>query len=251
LPATKDGTEWRLDPADVDRARSDRAFGTDRSKNAPTKPRAAARDRFERRLLAGDEAGAWLVVESALSSGAVPADVHLELLVPSLVSIGKRWSAHELTVADEHRASAIAQRLIGRLGPRFNRPGKKRGGVVLGSVSGDPHALPTAILGDLVRGAGFEVFDLGANTPAEDFAVAMRKVPRLFAVGIGCACDQARAAVAPTIAAVRAEAPDIAVLLGGPAIRNEGFVRKVGADVWARDAGSILTALEQAAPSRH
>lgn len=251
LPATKDGTEWRLDPADVDRARADRAFGTDRSERRPTKPRSAARERLERRLLAGDEAGAWLIVESALTSGAVPADVHLELLLPSLVSIGQRWSTHELTVADEHRASALAHRLVGRLGPRFNRPGKKRGGIVLGAVAGDPHALPTAILADLVRGTGFEVFDLGANTPADDFAVAMREVPHLLAVGIGCACDEGRAAVASTVDAVRAEAPDIMVLLGGPAIRTERFVRQVGADLWARDARSLLDALERAAQSRH
>ena len=64
--------------------------------------------------------------------------------------------------------SFLAQRLIGRLGPRFARRGRKRGVVVLGAPPGDPHSLPTAIVGDLLRGVGFEVLDMGANAPAED-----------------------------------------------------------------------------------
>ena len=74
------------------------------------------------------------MVEAALASGMEPADIHLELLAPALRSIGDGWEAGRLSVADEHRASAVAGRLIGRLGPRFARRGRKRGTVWSGNL---------------------------------------------------------------------------------------------------------------------
>ncbi|HLH28750.1 MAG TPA: B12-binding domain-containing protein, partial [Acidimicrobiales bacterium] len=99
LPARKVGGEWQVDAAEVDRLRPG---------PAPRKPGGGHRwvpARLEQRLLAGDEPGAWAVVESALTAGAEPSDVHLHLLAPALRSIGEGWRRGELDVADEHRAS--------------------------------------------------------------------------------------------------------------------------------------------------
>ena len=54
-------------------------------------------------------------------------EVHLDLLAGSLRTIGERWASGELSVADEHRASTVASRIIGRLGPLFAQRGRKRG----------------------------------------------------------------------------------------------------------------------------
>ena len=54
--------------------------------------------------------------------------------------------------------------------------------MLVGSVAGETHALPSAILADILRGAGFEVIDLGANTPPVSFAEAARRAHRLIAV---------------------------------------------------------------------
>ena len=164
LPARREGVQWMVDPAELARMRpperTTRGHGTVRSEG-PAKLAA--------RMVAGDEAGAWSVVEAALASGVDPADVYLDLLVPALEVVGEGWAAGELTVADEHRATAIALRLVGRLGPRFARRGRKRGTVVVGAPAGEQHGIPSAILADLLRGVGFEVLDMGANTPAASF----------------------------------------------------------------------------------
>ena len=60
------------------------------------------------RMVAGDEPGAWGVVEAALASGVEAADVYLDLLVPALELVGDGWAVGELTVADEHRATTIS-----------------------------------------------------------------------------------------------------------------------------------------------
>ena len=130
-------------------------------------------------MLAGDEVGTWSLIEDALTTGTTPADIHITLLIPCLASIGSRWESGELTIADEHRATGVAQRLVGRLGPRFTQDrGRKRGTVVLGAVAGEMHALPNAMVADLIRGVGFEVTDLGANTPPESFVEMAQTTPR-------------------------------------------------------------------------
>ena len=143
LPATRHGREWRIARSDVDALTN--PAEAPRARRSGT---AALRRRLEDRMLAGDEAGAWRIVEDALAAGTEPATIHLRLLVPALADIGERWASGELRVADEHRASVVAGRLVGRLGPRLRTRGARRGSVVVGAVAGDTHALPTAIAAD-------------------------------------------------------------------------------------------------------
>ena len=126
---------------------------------------AVLRDRLSRCLLAGDEPGAWNVVEGALATGYTPSELYLDLLAPTLREIGDRWERGDISVRGEHAVTAVATRLIGRVGPRFLRRGRRLGTVVVGSAPGDPHALPVAMLADILRGHSFDVADLGANVP--------------------------------------------------------------------------------------
>jgi excisionase family DNA binding protein len=243
LPATRDGVQWMVDPRDVAEmaapARPRRARGGARA----ARPTALAA-----RMVAGDEAGAWSVVEAALASGTDPADVHLDILVPALETIGDSWESGTLSVADEHRATTVAQRLIGRLGPRFARRGRKRGAVVLGAPPGELHSLPTAIVGDLLRGAGFEVLDIGANAPAESFAETARAANRLVAVGIAATTPGRETALRSVVRALRQAGISAPVLVGGAAITGEDHATRLGADGWSGfDGRSVVAAVERAA----
>jgi excisionase family DNA binding protein len=245
LPAERDGVLWMVDPADLRRMRE------------PGQPARRGTVRAERpatlaaRMIAGDEAGAWAVVESALSSGMDPADVHLDLLVPALRAVGDGWADGRVSVADEHRATTVAQRVIGRLGPRFARRGRKRGAVVLGAPAGEQHALPSAILGDLLRHAGFEVLDLGADAPAESFVETALRAHRLVAVVIGATAPDGDRAIRAAVRALRAGGVEAPVLVGGAAVRDEKHARRLGADDWSgADGRAALLAVERAASER-
>lgn len=243
LPATRDGVQWMVDPDDLTDVRTPapaaRARGTARAARPAT---------LAARMVAGDEAGAWGVVEAALGSGVDPAEIHLDLVVPALESIGDRWASGTLSVADEHRATAVAQRLIGRLGPRFARRGRKRGAVVIGAPPGELHSLPTAIVGDLLRGAGFEVLDMGANAPAESFAETARAATRLVAVAIAVTSSGHDSAVRSTVRKLRQAGITVPVLVGGAAVTGDDHARRLGADGWSgRDGRSSVAAVELAA----
>ncbi len=243
LPAERNGAQWTVAVSDLQRVASGRG--------APAHHRTARVERPGRlvdRLVAGDEAGAWKVVEGALSSGSDPADIYLHVLVPALRSIGDGWERGDLTVADEHRASAVAARIIGRLGPRFARRGRTRGTVVLGAPPGEQHGLPGAILADLLRIAGFEPIDLGANTPALSFAQTALGADRVVAVLIGATTQGREAAVRKVVLTLRKAKVAAPVLLGGPAIVDADHARKLGADGFSgHDAIAAVAAVEAAA----
>lgn len=236
LPARKDGAVWRVRVADLDAFRStERPSG--RSRRAPWA------SRLESRLLAGDAAAAWSVVEAALAAGADLEDVYLGMLAPAMVSIGTRWETGEIDVGIEHHASVITAGIMGRLAPRFSRRGRTRGTVVCGTAPGELHAAPVAMLADLVRAAGFGVVNLGADVPAGSFALAAGRAERLVAVGVSVTTGGLDDVVAATVRAVRG-AVDVPILVGGAAVDGDDHARELGADGWAADAKAAVALLE-------
>ena len=115
LPAHKVGGTWQVRLDDL-RALTNRETAQPGPGGIRWPP---YRKQLRDRLIAGDEPGAWSIIERALVSGAPARDIHLELMVPVLRDIGEAWARGEFDIAAEHRASSVAARLIGRLGPSF------------------------------------------------------------------------------------------------------------------------------------
>jgi excisionase family DNA binding protein len=240
LAAVKDGHEWQVDETDVAALLAAPAPTPGPRKRAPRGDRT---DRLVELLLRSDEAGAWTLVETALTGGLAPAEVYLDLLGPALATIGRRWDEGTITVADEHRASAVVLRLIGRLGPNFARRGRKRGTVVLGTAPGDRHGLPGALLRDLLRGARFDVVDLGADVPLESWAATVVATPRLLAVGLCATVPGNDENVAATVSVVR-DSAGVPVVVGGGAIEGPGHASALGADVHSVSFDDAVRAFE-------
>lgn len=237
LEATKVAGEWRVDPAAIDRMTNPGP--------APTMgTRLTARRQLEQRLLAADEGGSWTIFQSALASGATPRELHEGLLIPSMQSIGQRWADGDISILDEHRATTVASRLVSRLGPSFRQSGRRRGIVILGVVVGDLHGMPTAIIADLLRGERFDVIDLGANTPPESFAEAVRTTDGAVLVGVSASCDADIRSVRETVATIRSTHADIPILVGGASIPTADLAEELGASGYARTPTEILDTVE-------
>jgi methanogenic corrinoid protein MtbC1 len=184
------------------------------------------------------------VVEAALAAGAELDEIYLEVLSPAMAGIGARWERGELDISLEHRATGIAMRLIGRLGPRFVRRGRTRGAIVIGTPAGERHALPVAMLADLIRQYGWEVSDLGADVPAESFVHAALSTPDVVAVGVSITAPTSLDAAREAIAALRKSAPGVMVVVGGRAVSSVEFGIGLGAHHVATDAKGFVDYLE-------
>ena len=247
LPATRVGGTWQVDPDDLAQMRP----AVPNYSRDPAARATATKAQLEARLLAGDEPGAWGVLEAALASDHSPSEVLLQLVAPALESIGDRWHADELTVADEHRASAVAVRLISRIGARFGRRGPKRGSVVITTPPAEQHSAPVAIAADLLRWAGFNVIELGADTPADALAQALAGVPDLLAVAMACTTQDSTTSARRVIAHLRTALPETTVLLGGAAITDADQALSLGADGFTGRRGDhLVRAVEELAAAR-
>ncbi|MCC5951805.1 MAG: B12-binding domain-containing protein [Acidimicrobiia bacterium] len=241
LPGTKAGAEWQIDSADVERLRTESTTRAPRGTQRANYP-----NRLEDRLIHGDEAGAWAIIEGAMAAGMEPAEIYRDLISPVMLSIGDRWARNELTVDQEHLASNIVLRCIGRLGPRFARRGRRRGGVLLAAPAGDAHGIPLHLSADLLRGRGFDVIDLGANVPAPSIGHALRRVDRLLCVGICATLPDNDDAISDALTAIRAVS-DVPVLLGGFGVTSEERALELGASVYSTSSDDLVNIVEDLA----
>ncbi|HEY1278802.1 MAG TPA: B12-binding domain-containing protein [Acidimicrobiales bacterium] len=251
LPATQSNGRWVVRRDAVDELRRTLASPPPAAVGSGRRRRGELSDRLLRFLREADEPGAWTVIERALATGYTPSELYLDLLAPALQTIGDQWANGEVKVDDEHKVTAVALRLVGRLGPRFVRRGRKRGTVVLGAAPGDPHALPVAMLADIVRGRGYRVVDLGGNVPVQSYVDAGTSAERILAVGVSVSDASCLGAAADVVQAVH-ERLGVPVLVGGPAT-DEQTGAHVGSDGWAPDAeaaGDVIERLRDAQDGR-
>lgn len=238
LPATKQGASWSVRQSDLDALNEPPKAAT----AGPRPGRVDHAQRLARRLTAGDEAGAMAVAEAALAGGMAPDALYLDVLAEAMVSIGDGWHAGDISIAEEHQATVIMHRLLGRLARNFTRRGRRRGTIVLGAAAGDPHGLPGALLADPLRGRGFAVIDLGPDTPADAFVDAATHADGLVALGMTLSLlptDPVREA----ITAVRGAGVTAPIIVGGGAITDGEVAAGLGADGWAADSWAALELL--------
>ena len=235
LPAQREGRSWRIRRDDLDNFMA---------KDEPRTQRGEAdwADRFFNRVLAADEAGAWGVLEAALSSGMTIPEAYPALLSPTMRRIGGLWSTGKLDVATEHAASEVASRIVARLGPRLARRGVRRGTVVLGSTATELHSLPLAMATDLFRASQFDAVDLGAYLPPDSFASFVAETDDLVAVGIGVTTPGQEDALGETLAAIR-DVTDVPIVVGGGGV-DEAAALELGADGWAETGEGAVELVE-------
>ena len=192
----------------------------------------------------------WWLLQSHLNGGLDPSGVLIELVVPTLHSIGERWASGEVSVAEEHRATAVAQRVVGHLGLQFGRRGKDRGTVALAAPIGGPARTPR---GDRRRSsalAGIRRGRAGWNVPADAVGDAVAQEDRLLAVGIVSTVSGLESEVASAAGSVRTSVPGIPLLIGGGAVPSEAHARALGADLWTGPgSNAAVEAVERIAGS--
>jgi excisionase family DNA binding protein len=234
LPARKIGGTWLIDPADLERATTTPDRG--RRRRGSSHPRLSIwQERLQARMLGGDVAGSWQVIEAAMASGLEPGDIYVRVLAPSLHGIGASWRSGDIAIDQEHLASNVAATLIGRLGPRFVHPGRKKGVVIVAMPPGERHGLGVAMVADILIDAGYAVLNLGPDTPTASFVAAMRDAGSLAAVVVSVVDVERRPAAGRLLAAARRESPSVPRLVGGNAIPDERVALDLGADGWIAD----------------
>ncbi|HEX3715348.1 MAG TPA: B12-binding domain-containing protein [Trebonia sp.] len=165
LPARKLPRGYEVSDEDVRDLLARRASGTGPPPEVQVKDWDAQASRLYAALLAGDE------LQAARDFGRLAAGVPLaelcdRVVAPALHRVGAEWAAGELSVAGEHRATAICERLIAaRVHQSQGRP---RGVAVTTTPPGERHALPSLMASACLREDHWQVHHLAADLPVGD-----------------------------------------------------------------------------------
>lgn len=202
----------------------------------------SSRAEFIAALRSGAEARARAVVDELRAAGVAPHAIYYELFAPSMVMIGDLWEQNELSVAEEHLATEITERLIGQLSPSFNQPlpQLERGSVVLGCVAGERHVLGLRMLADIFRQHGWRVLYLGADVPEADWVrLALRVDADAVAISVGA--ERLVPVAQHLIGQLQAVLPQAALLVGGAVfVRDPELWREVGATLYDPDPQTLV-----------
>lgn len=127
-----------------------------------------------------DETAAHELIDAALASYGIETVLD-EIIAPTLRTLGERWQAGEVTVAQEHYASNL---LRGRLLGLARGWGRGVGPVaVLACPPGEQHDLPLIMVGLSLRASGWRIAFLGSDTPVETLERAVAALePRAVVV---------------------------------------------------------------------
>jgi len=193
---------------------------------------------FERALLAGDRHAAITLLDSGLEQGHSLVDVELHIIQPALYAIGKKWQNNQVSVTQEHLATAIAQMVMtyGLLKSELPAPNGKR--VLLACVEGNQHAVGLQMVADAFQLAGWEVQFLGANVPTGALLKHVDEYkPDLLGLSVSFAqqLQVVKDIMERLTQAHDSERP--AVIVGGLALNQfSRLAGQLGADAWSPDA---------------
>jgi methylmalonyl-CoA mutase cobalamin-binding domain/chain len=110
------------------------------------------------------------------------------------------------------------------------------GKVVIGTVKGDIHDIGKNLVAMMLEGAGFEVFDLGINTDADEFIAALDEhKPDILGMSALLTTTMPYMKVVIQTLISKGIRDDYIVLVGGAPL-NEEFGTAIGADAYCRDA---------------
>jgi len=198
-------------------------------------------------LLEGDRAKATRLVLDAVAKTANPLsiqDAYLEVLVASQRELGRMWHVGEITVAEEHFATATTRRVMAQLvsAARPQMPLQSARAILVASVEGNTHDLGPGVVADFFELAGWRVIELGANVPIEDFALAAQDF-NVDVVAISASMPSQLTTVEDTIKVIRSalghDRPKI--IVGGYAFASLPHLWKLsGADGYCQSALDVV-----------
>lgn len=190
---------------------------------------------------AGDRHTATRLTQEAIDAGTGAQEI-LDAMTAAMTEVGRRFACNEGVYVPEMLVSARAMKEASAL----LEPLLVAGGIrpehtaVVGTVKGDLHDIGKNLVGMMLKGANFEVVDLGTNVPPERFVEAAREHGADL-VGISALLTTTMVGMREAVESIKsAGLGDVKVIVGGAPVTDE-YAAEIGADGYARDAATAVS----------
>ncbi|MFW5783131.1 MAG: cobalamin B12-binding domain-containing protein [Spirochaetota bacterium] len=172
-------------------------------------------------LLSGNRQACTDVVQKLLDEKVGVRSIYLDLFQRSLYDVGSMWERNEISVAVEHLATAVTERLMSLVYPILFRSERVNRKAVVACVANEYHQIGGKMVADIFELNGWDSFFLGANTPTSELInLVSRTEPEV--VGLSLAVYSRLPELQRAIELIRSRFPDTNVLVGGQAFAYGG-----------------------------
>ena len=192
-------------------------------------------------LLNGEDEKVAELTQEAIDQGLPPKRILDDGLIAGMDIVGQRFKTHEIYLPEVLVAARAMYAGMDRLKPLLLKEGiSSIGKVVLGSVQGDLHDIGKNLVGIMLKGAGFEVIDLGADVPPERFVETAREHDALV-IGMSALLTTTMPAMRNVVDLLNEQGltRKVKPIIGGAPVSAD-FAREIGADAHGYDAANAV-----------
>jgi len=186
------------------------------------------------------------LTQAALDEGQEPDKILDEALIPAMDETGDKFSRDEIFIPEMLIAAIAMKKALEILKPLLVSQGVKGAGkAIVGTVQGDLHDIGKNLVGMLLEGAGFEIVDLGIDTPTEAFVSAVRdNGPRLLALSSLLTTTMPRMKEVIDALEEAGLRNKVIVMVGGAPL-TQAYADEIGADGFAPNGASGVKKAKQ------
>jgi 5-methyltetrahydrofolate--homocysteine methyltransferase len=192
-------------------------------------------------LQEGEEPQVRAQCEAALAAGLPAGEILQQGLVAGMAVVGERFRRREVFLPDVLLSARAMYAGLAVLKPHLAADGvPTRGKIVLGTVKGDLHDIGKNLVAIMLKGAGFEVIDLGHDVAPEAFVdAAVREGAPLIGMSALLTTTMPRMREVVELVKARGLAGQVRTIVGGAPV-NADYAREIGADDYACDAATAV-----------
>ncbi len=191
------------------------------------------------------------LVEDSLNQGVDPKAILDDGLLAGMMIVGEKFKKNEVFVPEVLVAARAMSAGLSILEPKLIEIGNEPvGKAVIGTVKGDLHDIGKNLVSMMLKGAGFEVIDLGTDVDAETF-ISKAEETGADIIGMSALLTTTMPYMKNVIDTLKEkELRDKYIVMVGGAPVNEAFAEQIGADFYTADAPSAATTAKQAVLDR-
>ena len=192
-------------------------------------------------LQQGDDQQVRKLTAEALGAGLPAGEVLQQGLLAGMSVVGEQFRLREIFLPDVLLSARAMYAGLDVLRPHLASAGvASRGKVVIGTVKGDLHDIGKNLVGIMLKGAGFEVVDLGHDVAPDAFVdAAVREGAALIGMSALLTTTMIRMRDVVALLRERGLAGRVRTIVGGAPV-NADFAREIGADDYACDAATAV-----------
>ena len=196
-----------------------------------------ALENIKDKCIRGKRAELVEAIKDALAAGIDAKDIMIQSLIPAMAVVGEKYSSGEFFLPQMMIAARAMSEAMEVLKSHLMKSTyEKRGKVALGTVAGDFHDIGKNIVKIMLEGGGYEVIDLGVDTPADKFIEAVQK-DSVQAVLMSSLITLTMENMRRTIQALEGAGLRKSIVIGvGGAPVTQKFADEIGADFYSADA---------------